>query len=222
MDLTGLLLAIPIWWLNGFLFVAYWIIGHLFEVVSFLVATVILFGIDPFLQERASDRPRRYGRGEVHTAPPMAQYMTLGTLVVWMIVSLTSEFPVPLIGMALWIIALVGIIVVSEERFNQQWWAKIGIVTYAGLVLLLRFGMVALRTVSPADWAAVIGTSEDAQMVLANTRGNVAMIGMMFTFILYPLGYGGLLLNRFFRNPKPLYNILQESGDVLRRLRTRK
>jgi len=221
MDWTQVVLAAPVWWLNGLLFVLYWITGHIFEVISILVAAVILFGIDPFLQERASDRPRRYGRGEVHTAPPIAQYMTLGTLAVWMIVSLTSEFPVPLIGMMLWMIGLAGILVVSEERFNQQWWAKIGILAYAGLVTLLRFGLVALRSASPADWAAVVGTSEDAQMVLANTRGNVAMIGIMFTFILYPLGYGGLLLNRFFRNPKPLYNILQESGDVLRRLRTR-
>jgi hypothetical protein len=35
------------------------------------------------------------------------------------------------------------------------------------------------------------------------------------------LGYIGLLLNRFLRNPKPLYNLGLETSDVLQRLRTR-
>ena len=30
-----------------------------------------------------------------------------------------------------------------------------------------------------------------------------------------------MLFNRFIRNPKPLYNIWQEAGDVISRLRTR-
>ena len=58
-------------------------------------------------------------------------------------------------------------------------------------------------------------------MVLSHTRGNVALIGMLFVFVLYPLGYAGLLLNRFFRNPKPLYNTFREAGEVIQRIRTR-
>ena len=67
----------------------------------------------------------------------------------------------------------------------------------------------------------IVGSSAAAQVALDSTRSNVATLGMVFVFVLYPLGYAGLLLNRFFRNPKPLYNTWMEAGDVIRRLRTR-
>ena len=152
---------------------------------------------------------------------PNAQYFTLATLLAWLLVSISSRFPVPLIGACLWWLGLLGILAVPEERFNQLWWAKTGILTYAGLVLALRFGLGMLSNVSPADWAAVVGSQLDAQAALSSTRGNIATIGMLFTFVLYPLGYAGLLLNRFLRNPKPLYNLGSEAGAVLQRLRIR-
>lgn len=223
-DLSGLgqvLLSIPIWWLNGLLYVLYWLAGRAWELAALAAALLIAFGIDPSIQSRASDRQRRYGRGEAQTASPTAQRFTLAAAGIWLAVSLASQFPVPLIGALLWWIGLAAILLVSEERFNQLWWAKAGIVTYAALVLLLRLGLAALNQVSPADWASVVGSSADAQVVLNHTRSNVATIGMLFVFVLYPLGFAGLLLNRFFRNPKPLYNAFREAGDVLQRLRTR-
>jgi hypothetical protein len=47
------------------------------------------------------------------------------------------------------------------------------------------------------------------------------MIGMLFVLVLYPVGYAAMLMNRFIRNPKPLYNLWSEAGEVLKRLRTR-
>ncbi len=221
MSVWEILLAVPIWWTNGVLAMLYWSLAHLPELVALLAGLVILLGIDPLIQQRASQRPRRQGRGEVQTASPNAQYFTLATMVAWLLVSLLSRFPVPLIGACLWWLGLLGILAVPEERFNQLWWAKTGILTYAGLVLVLRFGLAVLAEVSPADWAAVVGSRLDAQAALSSTRGNIATIGMLFTFVLYPLGYTGLLFNRFLRNPKPLYNLGLEAGDVLQRLRTR-
>ena len=182
---------------------------------------MIAFGVDPSIQARASQRPRRYERGEVRTSAPTASYFTLGILAIWLVVSVTSQFPIPLLGAGMWLVGLVSILVVSEERFNQLWWVKTGILVYAALVLLLRFGLLALQGTSPADWAAVVGSSADAQVALASTRSNVALIGMLFVFVLYPVGFAAMLLNRFIRNPKPLYNLWLEAGDVLRRLRTR-
>jgi hypothetical protein len=53
------------------------------------------------------------------------------------------------------------------------------------MVLMLRFGLIVLNQVSPADWAAVVGSRADAQ-VLTSTRGNIATIGMLFVFVIYP------------------------------------
>jgi len=221
MTLGQTLLSLPIWWLNGLLSILYWLAGHLVEFIASLAALILYLGIDPAVQGRASERERRYGRGNVQTTFPAAQRLTLTTLVVWLVVSFTSEFPIPLIGAVMWWVGLAAILLVSEERFNQLWWAKAGLLTYAALVLLLRWGLAALNRTNPADWASVVGSSADAQVVLSHTRGNVALIGMLFVFVLYPLGYAGLLLNRFFRNPKPLYNTFREAGEVIQRIRTR-
>ena len=199
----------------------YWSVEHLSELAAMLAALAILLGFDTIVQQRASERPRRHGRGSVQTGAPTARYYTLFAIAVWLLVSLSSRFPVPLIGACLWWIGALAILALPEERFNQLWWAKTGILVYAALVILLRFGLAVLGQVSPADWAAVVGSQADAQVALNSTRGNIATIGMLFVFVLYPIGYAGLLLNRFLRNPKPLYNIGLEAGQVIERLRTR-
>jgi hypothetical protein len=221
MTFGDFLLAIPIWFLNGVLVTLYWLADHLPEAVALLCGFAIALGIDPVIQARASERPRRYERGDVQTSTQAASYFTLTVLLFWLTASVFSRFPIPLIGAAMWVIGLVAILAVSEERFNVLWWVKTGIFTYAILALLLRFGLQTLEVTSPAAWAAVVGSSEDAQVVLEQTRGNVAMIGMLFVLVLYPVGFAAMLFNRFLRNPKPLYNFWMEAGDVLRRLRTR-
>jgi len=221
MSILDFLLAVPVWFLNGLLAILYWLASHLPEGISLLCGLMIAFGIDLQLQKRASERPRRYGRGELNTSPPNAVLFTLATLLAWLVASALSEFPVPWIGAGLWLAALIGILAVSEERFNQAWWAKTGLLSYALLALLLRFGLQALQSASPADWAAVVGSSLDAQSVLAHTRSTVATIGMLFVLVLYPLGFSAMLFQRFLRNPKPLFNLWREAGDVLKRLRTR-
>jgi hypothetical protein len=63
MSITETLLAIPVWWINGVLAMLYWSIGHLAEIISILGGVTILLGIDPLVQKRASERPRRHNRG---------------------------------------------------------------------------------------------------------------------------------------------------------------
>ena len=221
MNPSSVLSAVLLWLVNGLLAVLYWIAGNFFTFLSGMVALVIAFGIDPYIQARASDRPRRGDRGTVHTTSPIATYLTLGAIAFWTVVSLTSEFPIPLIGFLLWVVGLVAILVMSEERPNQLWWVKIGIVAYGFLVLGLRMVMFSMKITDPTAWASFLGSSGDAQVVLENTRHNVATIGILITFILYPLWYAGLLLNRLLRNPKPNFNLFTETGTVIRRIRTR-
>ena len=213
--------ALPLWWVNGALAILYWILDNFFTVLSILFALVIAFGIDPFIQSRAVDRPRRYERGMAATAAPSATYLTLGASAFWTIVSLTSQFPVPLIGALMWLVGLFAILVISEERVNQLWWVKAGVITYGALVIALRGVQAYLAVTDPAGWAAFVGSASDAQAVLASTRQNLATIGILFVFVLYPLGYAGMLLNRALRNPKPNFNLFTEAGTVLRRMRTR-
>jgi hypothetical protein len=215
------LTSLPLWFVNGALYIVYWIVGNLFSVYSCGVALLIAFGIDPHIQSRAVDRPRRYGRGIVSTGAPSATYLTLVTALIWTGVSITSKFPIPLIGAVLWTLAITAILVVTEERYNMLWWAKIGILVYAVLVVGLQAGLYALQITDPVAWAGMIGSSGDAQDVIANTRGNIATIGILFEFAIYPLSYAGLLFNRVLRNPKPFFSAWTEFGDVIRHIRTR-
>ena len=221
MSLAEISLSFPMWWINGVLAMSYWSMAHIPEFVALAAGAWMLFGIDPVIQQRAVERPRRQGRGEVMASAPTAQYLTLAAMLIWTVVSVRSSFPIPMIGAFLWWVGLLAVLAVPEERFNQLWWAKTGILVYACLVVLLRLGLDMLNQVSPADWAAVVGSRMDAQTVLATTRGNIATIGMLFVFVLYPLGYAGMLTNRLLRNPKPLFNLGLEAGEVIRRLRTR-
>ncbi len=221
MSIPDLILSLPIWWLNGLLAVVYWLLAHLEEFAALLAGLILVLGVDPVLQARAGERPRRHGRGEVRTTRPNSQLFTLLTLAAWLGVSLVSQFPLPLIGTLLWWLGLLAVIAVPEERLNQLWWVRAGILTYAGLVCLWRIGLGMMGAASPADWAAMMGGRAQAQVILSSTRGNLASLGMLFVFAIYPLGYAGLLFNRFLRNPKPLYNLGLEAGEVIRRLRTR-
>jgi hypothetical protein len=213
--------SLPLWFVNGALYVLYWIADNLFTVYSCGVALLIAFGIDPHIQARAVERPRRYGRGLVSTGAPSATILTLVTALLWSIVSLSSRFPIPLIGAVLWSMAITAILFVTEERANMLWWAKIGILAYGLLVVGLRGGLLALQNTDPVAWAGMLGSSGDAQDVLTNTRGNIATIGILFEFAIYPLSYAGLLFNRTLRNPKPFFNAWTEFGQVIRRIRTR-
>jgi hypothetical protein len=215
------LLSLPIWFVNGALYVLYLIAGNLFTFYSCCLALFMAFGIDPHIHSRAVDRPRRYGRGSVSTAAPSATYLTLVTALIWTGVSITAKFPIPLIGAVLWSLAILAVLFVTEERFNMLWWAKVGILVYAALVLGLQAGLLALQKTDPVAWASLLGSSGDAQDVLATTRGNIATIGVLFEFAIYPLSYAGLLFNRVLRNPKPFFSAWTEFGDVIRRIRTR-
>lgn len=214
-------LAFPIWVINGLLVTLYWLVGHLPELVSLSVVLLLAFGIAPVLQRRAVARVRRYGRGEAMTGRATAMWFTLAAGAAWLLASLVSKPPIPVIGMFMWLAAAGAVLLVSEERMNVLWWANSGMVTYAVAVVTFRYGMALLGRISPAAWAAAIGSVQDAEIVLENTRANLAMIGMVAVFVLYPLGYVGLLFNRLLRNPKPLYNSFLEAGEVLARMRDR-
>jgi hypothetical protein len=215
------LLSLPVWWINGLLVCLYFLAGRLAELVSLLCALAIAVFLDPPIQQRASPARRQDECAADQVHAPTATWFTLLVLGIWLAASELSSTPIPAIGAGLWITGLVSLLAVSEERFNQQWWVKSGILAYAFLVLLLRYGLLVLTNISPSAWASVLGGSADASLVLDQTRSNVALLGMLFVLVLYPLGYAAVLFNRFLRNPKPLYNLGQEAGEVIRRMRMR-
>jgi hypothetical protein len=82
---------------------------------------------------------------------------------------------------------------------------------YIRLVLLSSNDLVVENEVSPVDRAAIVGSQLDSQDVLITTCGNIAVIGMLCVFVIYPLGYFRLLFNRFLALSHALIRIMVDS-----------
>jgi len=84
MTFLNVLQALPMWLINGTLFLMYWLSGHIAELLSLVFGLAIAFLFDPPIQRRATGQPRRYERGTVQTAAPTATYFTLVVLGLWL------------------------------------------------------------------------------------------------------------------------------------------
>ena len=60
MSFLNILQALPMWLVNGTLFLLYWLAGHIAEVLSLTFGLAIALLFDPPVQKRATDQPRRY------------------------------------------------------------------------------------------------------------------------------------------------------------------
>ena len=77
--------------------------------------------------------------------------------------------------------AFIAILFLTEERYNLLWWAKVGIIVYAILVVGLRAGLLTLEMTDPIAWAAMLGGSGDAQDVIASTRAAISQPSVSYS-----------------------------------------
>ena len=152
--------------------------------------------------------------------PPAASDFTLVVLGLWLVDLLDLHNPASILGAVMWLVGLLSILAVPEERFTScggsrpdswstgSWYCSCGLVCRARGHQPRRSGYCHRQRRGCPGY-----DQTDPQ--------NVAMIGMLFVLVLYPVGFAAMLMNRFIRNPKPLFNIWREAGDVIRRVRTR-
>jgi hypothetical protein len=82
---------------------------------------------------------------------------------------------------------------------------------YIRLVLQSSYDLVVENEISPVDWPAIVGSQLDAQDVLITTCGNIAVIGMLSMFVIYPFGYFLLLFDRFLALTHAVIRIMVDS-----------
>jgi hypothetical protein len=102
------------------------------------------------------------------------------------------------------------------------WNVKSGIAIYALAVIGSRLYLAYTAQLSADQWAALIGSTESAAAVIANTRGNVTTIILWALWLVIPLGYFAMLLQQVLINPVSLVNPLAGAGELIQRYRTRK
>ena len=215
------LLDIPVYAANGLLWLLYTLTGSLAALVAVGSATVLAMVVDSAVQKLAGSRPRRQGRGDSIPVAYTAQIITGIVIALWLGAQWGMGAPVPWIGAAMWLSGLLAVLVSPAQRFNLLHFVKSGIAVYALAVIGSRVYMNMASQVSPDQWAALVGTAQSAANVVASTRGNVTTIITWGLWLVIPLGYFSMLVQKLFLNPVSLINPLSSYEDMLILLRDR-
>lgn len=216
------LAALPTYLLNGVLATVYWLGESGAALVSILCAGLIIRFVDQRVQSRAAFRPGRSGREAATPDLYTAQITTVIILVLWVISQWGMGAPVPWLGAAMWIAGTIILLLVHMQEHTLLWNMKSGIAIYSLAVIGSRLYLAYTAQLSADQWAALIGTSESASAVIANTRGNVTTIILWALWLVIPLGYFAMLLQQVLINPMSLVNPLAGASELINRYRTRR
>jgi hypothetical protein len=216
------LAALPTYLLNGVLATVYWLGESGAALVSILCASLIIRFVDQRVQSRAAFRPGRSGREAATPDLYTAQITTAIILVMWVIGQWGMGAPVPWLGAAMWLAGTIIVLLVHMQEHTLLWNMKSGIAIYSLAVIGSRLYLAYTAQLSADQWAALIGTSESAAAVIANTRGNVTTIILWALWLVIPLGYFAMLLQQVLINPMSLVNPLAGASELINRYRTRR
>ena len=216
------LAALPTYLLNGVLATVYGLGESGAALVSILCAGLIIRFVDQRVQSRAAFRPGRSGREAATPDLYTAQITTAIILVLWVISQWGMGAPVPWLGAAMWIAGTIILLLVHMQEHTLLWNMKSGIAIYSLAVIGSRLYLAYTAQLSADQWAALIGTSESASAVIANTRGNVTTIILWALWLVIPLGYFAMLLQQVLINPMSLVNPLAGASELINRYRTRR
>jgi hypothetical protein len=214
--------SLPTYLLNGILATVYWLGDSSAAIVSILCAGLIIHFVDKRVQSRAAFRPGRSGREAATPELYTAQITTAFVLVLWVISQWGMGAPVPWLGAAMWITGTILLLLVHMQEHTLLWNVKSGIVIYSLAVIGSRLYLAYTAQLTADQWAALIGSSESAATVIANTRGNVTSIILWALWLVIPLGYFAMLLQQVLINPMSLVNPLAGATELINRYRSRR
>lgn len=237
MDLLNYLNTGLIYVTNGILWLVY-LLAKLFPaILSIATGLIMLVTLDrdvqgsvnfrpsrggPMGSTMSSDRRETYQQPSTSASPKTSQILTVVVLVLWVIAQTGMAAPVPWIGAAMWAFGLIVLFVMpAHQRYNELWFVKTGLALYAIMVIGSRIYLAYTAQLSASQWASIIGSAENAAKVVANTRGNVSSIITWALWLIGPLGYFSLLIQKLFVNPVNLMSPRAGAQEVLKRIRQR-
>jgi hypothetical protein len=212
-----------IYTLNGGLFTLYQLWWNLDKLLALGIMLLILLYFDPQAQHKATFTPRRYGRDGSATGRESrtAQWMTAATALLWFAAAFATEPPIPVIGTAMWLAMVASLLIMPQEREGILWRCKSAILIYALAAIGFRLYLWQINSLSPEDWAQIVGSTSDVQAMIKQNRGMFTTIASWFLWLLAPLGYLSLLVQRFAVNPMAMVSPLRSASEVIRDIRTR-
>lgn len=220
---TQWLVDLAVYVANGFLATVYFLFERAPHLVSVMAALVIALTFDRLAQERAVYAPSRYGKRQAtDVSPPRAAQAATGfALALWLAATWAFGAPVPLIGAVMWLMALLGLFMMPQQRWSLLWSTKAGLITYSFAVLGYRLYLWYVSRVSPAQLADVFGGSASAAGVLAQNTGTVTTVGAWLLWVVLPAGYVYLFIQNWAAQPMSIVSPFAGAQDVIAALRTR-
>ena len=216
--LDGLILIV-----NGFLLVLYSLAGQLPLLLSLGCALLVALVFDPQAQQWTQFMPGRASRPGADTTPAMRQHqlVTGVAALLWTVASSLYPSPVPWLGLLMWLLTVVGLLLLPAERVSLLWRGKTFIAVYALALLAFRAYLALLGRASPQAWAAVMGSSAEAERVLATNRGLLTTIGFWVSCFALPAAQVVYLVQRLTTHPMSLLGPRLRPADIVRAIRTR-
>ncbi len=221
---TDWLIDVTTYAANGFLVTVYFLVEQFPHLIAIACAVIIVLTFDRLAQRQAVFAPARYAGGAAHVkakVPRTAQFFTGLTLGIWLLASGSFGPPVSLIGAILWIMAVLTLLVMPQQRFVFLWVAKAGILVYGGLVLAYRFLLWQSTHLSPSQMADIFGGKTTASAVIAQNTGSFATAGAWVLWVVLPGIYASWLAQNFIAQAAGVVNPFESARDVIIALRSR-
>jgi hypothetical protein len=238
MDLLNTLNVGLIYITNGILSLVY-LLALLFPTILCIACgLVMIYTLDRDVQGVVNFRPGRGGpmgstintsdrretsqQSNTSSNIETSQIITIVVLGLWLIAQTGMAAPVPWIGAAMWVVGLLVLFIMpTHQRPTELWFVKTGLALYAILVIGSRIYLAYTAQLTSGQWASIIGSAETAAKVIANTRGNATTIITWALWLIGPLGYFTLLIQKLLVNPMNLLSPRAGAQDVIKRLRQR-
>jgi hypothetical protein len=192
--------------LNGLLVMGYGVWDRLPHLLALAGAGVIVV----FDRQVALDnlsRPARQERDRIEATglrSRIPQILTAVIGTIWLAAAWVYPQPVPAIGAAMWWGWIGTLLFLRGERDAILWRGKGFLLTYALALLGFRVYLSLAARFEPTAWAAVLGSSGEAQRVIAGNLAIFATIGTWLTWFVLPVAHFSYLVQRLLVNPLSL------------------
>jgi hypothetical protein len=192
--------------LNGLLVMGYGVWDRLPHLLALAGMGVILV-FDRQVAFHNLSRPARQERGRIEPTgmrSRIPQILTAVIAVTWTAAAWVYPQPVPAIGAAMWWGWIGALLFLRGERDAILWRGKGFLLTYALALLGFRVYLSMAARFEPTAWAAVLGSSGEAQRVIAGNLAIFATIGTWLTWFVLPVAHFSYLVQRLLVNPLSL------------------
>lgn len=203
--LTGLTLAT--YWLNGLLAALYWLADHWAALAALAVAAAMIWLVDGALSRQAGQRARRYERGTVNLAARSPHLVPLGVALAWTLAAWITPPPVPQIGLAMWVGALVTPLTLPLGKRHIGHTLRWLIAGYTALLLLFWLAVrFPLSPTAAAAWSERLQTLGAGESLDWAIRAQIIPYATLLIWYIFPASYFGLIFQQFATQRRLLVN----------------